>query len=88
QGFIAGLFDAMGGGGWGPVNTPILLSSKKLEPRYVIGTVSASEFFVTLSASISFIIFLGFGNINWGTVIALALGGVLSAPIAAYLVKI
>ncbi|PTF57987.1 sulfite exporter TauE/SafE family protein [Staphylococcus chromogenes] len=88
QGFIAGLLDAMGGGGWGPVNTPILLSSKKLEPRYVIGTVSASEFFVTLSASISFIIFLGFGNINWGTVIALALGGVLAAPIAAYLVKI
>ena len=88
QGFIAGLLDTLGGGGWGPVNTPVLLSSKKLAPRYVIGTVSTSEFFVTLSASISFIIFLGFSNIHWGTVIALALGGVLAAPIAAYLVKV
>lgn len=88
QGVIAGFLDAIGGGGWGPVNTPLLLSSKKIEPRYAIGTVSASEFFVTLSASVSFIIFLGFGNIHWSTVLALALGGIVAAPIAAYLVKI
>ncbi|KXA36308.1 hypothetical protein HMPREF3225_02283 [Staphylococcus lugdunensis] len=55
QGAIAGLLDAIGGGGWGPVNTPILLSSKKIQPRYAIGTVSASEFFVTLATSLSFI---------------------------------
>lgn len=88
QGAIAGFLDSIGGGGWGPVNTPLMLSSKKIEPRYAIGTVSASEFFVTLSASISFLIFLGFQNINWATVIALALGGVVAAPIAAYLVKV
>ena len=88
QGAIAGFLDAIGGGGWGPVNTPLLLSSKKMEPRYVIGTVSASEFFVTLSASLSFIIFLGMTHINWLAVIALSAGGLIAAPISAYLVKI
>ena len=88
QGAIAGFLDAIGGGGWGPVNTPLLLSSKKMEPRYVIGTVSASEFFVTLSASLSFIVFLGMTHINWLAVIALSVGGLIAAPISAYLVKI
>lgn len=59
-----------------------------MEPRYVIGTVSASEFFVTLSASLSFIIFLGMTHINWLAVIALSAGGLIAAPISAYLVKI
>ncbi|RIO62743.1 sulfite exporter TauE/SafE family protein, partial [Mammaliicoccus sciuri] len=88
QGAVAGFLDSVGGGGWGPVNTPLLLAQKKLEPRYAIGTVSASEFFVTVSASISFIIFLGWSQINWGLVIALSIGGVIAAPFAAYLVKI
>ncbi|MBI5974129.1 sulfite exporter TauE/SafE family protein [Staphylococcus canis] len=87
QGVIAGLIDAIGGGGWGPINTSILLSRKKLQPRYVIGTVSASEFLVTLSASLSFIIFLGIQHINWFAVIALAVGGAVAAPLAACLVK-
>ena len=88
QGFVAGFLDAIGGGGWGPVNTPLLLSSKKIQPRYAIGTVSASEFFVTSSAALSFIIFLGITQINWFAVIALSLGGMVAAPISAYLVKV
>ncbi|PTI70126.1 sulfite exporter TauE/SafE family protein [Staphylococcus succinus] len=88
QGAVAGFLDAVGGGGWGPVNTPLLLAQKKLEPRYAIGTVSASEFFVTLSASLGFIIFLGWGQINWGLVVSLSVGGMLAAPIAAWFVKI
>lgn len=88
QGAVAGFLDAVGGGGWGPVNTPLLLAQKKLEPRYAIGTVSASEFFVTLSASLGFIIFLGWSQINWGLVVSLSVGGMLAAPIAAWFVKI
>ncbi|GEQ06439.1 sulfite exporter TauE/SafE family protein [Staphylococcus gallinarum] len=88
QGLVAGFLDAVGGGGWGPVNTPLLLASKKLEPRYAIGTVSASEFFVTISASLGFIIFLGWDQINWALVISLSVGGMLAAPIAAWFVKI
>lgn len=88
QGLVAGFLDAVGGGGWGPVNTPLLLASKRLEPRYAIGTVSASEFFVTISASLGFIIFLGWDQINWALVISLSVGGMLAAPIAAWFVKI
>src|SRR5699024_10440676 len=88
QGAIAGFLDSIGGGGWGPVNTPLILAQRKLEPRYAIGTVSASEFFVALSASISFIIFLGWSQINLGLVISLSIGGLIAAPLAAWLVKI
>ncbi len=87
QAVVAGLLDSIGGGGWGPVNTPMLLSSKKLEPRYVVGTVSASEFFVTVASSIGFLIFLDWSSINWILVLSLSLGGVVAAPISAWLVK-
>lgn len=87
QAALAGFLDSVGGGGWGPVNTPLLLASKKLEPRYVIGTVSASEFFVTISASLGFLIFLDWSSINWLLVISLSVGGVLAAPLSAWLVK-
>src|SRR5699024_4068155 len=72
QGAVAGFLDSIGGGGCGPVNTPLILAQKKLEPRYAIGTVSASEFFVTVSASLSFIIFLGWSQINWWLVVSLS----------------
>lgn len=87
QAAVAGLLDSIGGGGWGPVNTPMLLSSKKLEPRYVVGTVSASEFFVTIASSIGFFIFLDWSSINWILVLSLSLGGIVAAPISAWLVK-
>lgn len=87
-GTIAGFFDAVGGGGWGPVNTPFLLSRKGAVPRKVVGTVDTSEFFITIAASVSFIIFLGFGQISWYWVAAFAIGGVVAAPIAAWLVRV
>jgi len=65
-----------------------MLAQKKLEPRYAIGTVSASEFFVTVSASLSFIIFLGWSQINWWLVVSLSIGGMVAAPFAAWLVKL
>src|SRR5215217_2339153 len=45
-GFVAGFLDAFGGGGWGPVATPTLLSSGRMEPRKIIGTVDTSEFVI------------------------------------------
>ncbi|WP_085993110.1 sulfite exporter TauE/SafE family protein [Oceanobacillus senegalensis] len=85
---ISGFLDSIGGGGWGPINTPLLLSKKGINPRVVIGTVSTSEFAITLSASIGFLLFLGWEAINWLWVGAFALGGVFAAPIAAWLVKV
>jgi uncharacterized membrane protein YfcA len=87
-GLVAGFLDAAGGGGWGPISTPTLLSSGRMEPRKVVGTVDTSEFVVALAASIGFLLALSFAEIPWQIVGALLLGGVVAAPIAAYIVRI
>ena len=86
-GMVGGFVDATGGGGWGPVTTPTLLADGRLAPNRVIGTVNASEFLVALAASIGFIIGLGAAGIDFGIVLALLVGGVIAAPIAAWVVR-
>lgn len=86
-GLFAGFVDATGGGGWGPVATPTLISSGRMIPRKVIGTVDTSEFLVALAASLGFLIGIGSEAINFTTVAGLLVGGVVAAPIAAYLVR-
>jgi uncharacterized membrane protein YfcA len=85
-GLVAGFVDASGGGGWGPVATPALLTAGKTAPRTVIGSVDTSEFLVALAASIGFLIGLGSAVLDPRTVGGLLLGGVLAAPLAAWLV--
>ncbi len=87
-GLVAGFLDAAGGGGWGPISTPTLLSSGRMEPRKIIGTVDTSEFVVALCASVGFLISLSFAEIPWQVVGALLAGGLVAAPIAAWLVRI
>ncbi|WP_147535351.1 sulfite exporter TauE/SafE family protein [Bacillus marasmi] len=87
-GFIAGFFDATGGGGWGPIATPVLLSKKNIETRKVIGSVDTSEFAIAVCSSLGFFISLGWSEINFVWVFALMIGGIIAAPIAAWLVKI
>ncbi len=81
-GMVAGVVDVTGGGGWGPVTTPALLLGGE-SPRKVVGSVSAAELLVALSATAGFIV--GIGEIDWRTAGALMLGGVLIAPFAAKL---
>jgi uncharacterized membrane protein YfcA len=87
-GFVAGFLDAAGGGGWGPISTPTLLSSGRMEPRKIVGTVDTSEFVVAFCASIGFLLTLSFAQIPWQVVGAVLAGGVVAAPIAAYVVRI
>ena len=87
-GFVAGFLDAFGGGGWGPVATPTLLSSGRMEPRKIIGTVDTSEFVIAVCASVGFLFGLSFTEVPWTIVGALLLGGLIAAPIAAYVVRI
>ncbi|GAB3682314.1 sulfite exporter TauE/SafE family protein [Saccharopolyspora tripterygii] len=87
-GLVAGFVDATGGGGWGPVATPTLLSTGKVEPRKVVGSVDTSEFLIAVAASLGFLFSLADQKLSWTTVGALLLGGVLAAPLAAYLVRI
>ena len=75
---VAGFVDATGGGGWGPVGTPAILASGRLEPRKTIGSIDTSEFLVAVAASLGFLVGLGSENINGGWVIALLLGGMIA----------
>jgi uncharacterized membrane protein YfcA len=86
-GLVGGTLDAIGGGGWGPVGTTSLLSSGRLSPRMVVGSVSATEFVVAVGGSLGFLTALGSAGINFGFVVALLAGGVIAAPLAAWLVK-
>ncbi|HZA79818.1 MAG TPA: sulfite exporter TauE/SafE family protein [Acidimicrobiales bacterium] len=85
-GLGAGFLDAVGGGGWGPVATPTLLTAGRVEPRLAIGSVSASELLVTLAASAGFLVGIGGEGIEAPLVLALLVGGVAAAPLAAWLV--
>ncbi|MFE9644072.1 sulfite exporter TauE/SafE family protein [Streptomyces sp. NPDC006365] len=87
-GVVAGFLDATGGGGWGPVGTPALLASGRMEPRKVIGSIDTSEFLVAVAASLGFLFSLGSQGLNWGWVAAFLLGGLIAAPIAAWLVRL
>lgn len=77
-----GFLDSFGGGGWGPLVTSTLISKGKT-PRYVIGTVSLTEFFVTFASALTFFSVIGISH--WQLIAGLILGGVLAAPIAARL---
>ena len=87
-GLFAGFVDATGGGGWGPVATPALLSGGRLEPRKVVGSVDTAEFAVSAAASLGFLIGIGVSGIHWGFALALLVGGLIAAPLAALLVRI
>ena len=84
---VAGAMDAIGGGGWGPVGTSSLLASGRIEPRKVVGSIDTAEFVVAVGASLGFLIGLGSAGIDFAWVGALLVGGVLAAPVAAYLVR-
>lgn len=82
-GVFGGFCDAIGGGGWGPVVTSTLVAKGK-HPRTTIGSVNFSEFFVTFSQSVLFVIALSFGE-YWQIIVGLLVGGAIAAPLAAWL---
>ena len=58
-----------------------------MQPRKVIGSIDTSEFAVSAAASLGFLTGLGAAGINWGFALALLAGGLVAAPLAAYLVR-
>jgi hypothetical protein len=79
-----GFFDAMGGGGWGPIVTSSLLA-RGGEPRFTVGSVNLAEFFVATAASTTF--FLTIGLQHGDIILALIAGGVIGAPFGAWICK-
>ena len=83
-GLVGGFFDAIGGGGWGPVVVSTLLSRGN-HVRFTIGSVNFAEFFVALAASLTFVLTIGLSY--WQAIVGLAIGGAVAAPTAAYACK-
>jgi uncharacterized membrane protein YfcA len=82
-GLGGGALDAAGGGGWGPVVTSSLVG-RGHNARIVIGSTNLTEFVVTVATSVTFIVTLGWSELN--AAIGLIIGGVLAAPVGGYIV--
>ncbi|TDU68016.1 hypothetical protein EI77_03133 [Prosthecobacter fusiformis] len=82
--FFGAFVDAIGGGGWGPIVGSTLMA-RGSPFRETVGTVNTVEFFVTLSASLGFLI--GIGLSHWNVILGLAAGGVVAAPLGAWVCK-
>lgn len=80
-GFLGGLLDAVGGGGWGPVVSSGLML-QGTEPRKVVGSVNSAEFFIAIAISGAFISQFGIEQMA-GATLGLLIGGVLAAPLGA-----
>lgn len=73
-------------GAWGPVVTPFLLH-RGLLPRFAIGSVNTAEVAVAFVASGSLLASIGGGGIDVGVVLAMLAGGVIAAPLAAWVIR-
>jgi hypothetical protein len=93
-GLVGGFFDAIGGGGWGPVVTSSLMGAGA-DPRKAIGTTNAAEMFVAMATSAAFLTSLlsghweteGLRGLAW-SLAGLIGGGVIAAPLAGWMTKV
>jgi uncharacterized protein len=83
--FVGGITNGMIGA-WGPVVTPFLLH-RGVRPNYAIGCVNTAEVMVAATASVSLIASIGRGGFNGGIVVAMLIGGVIAAPVAAWFIR-
>ncbi|TCV97681.1 hypothetical protein EC912_101698 [Luteibacter rhizovicinus] len=79
-GFLAGLADTIGGGGWSAINVTALIA-RGATPRIVVGTVHVAKCIVSAAASVSFLFHVGAPHL--ASVGGLIVGGMLAAPFGA-----
>jgi hypothetical protein len=80
-GLTGGFMDAVGGGGWGPIVTSNIVVQGK-SPKETVGTVNTVEFFVAFFSTGVFLFFVGIKS--WNIILALIIGGIIAAPLAAF----
>jgi uncharacterized membrane protein YfcA len=80
-GFVGGLVDVIGGGGWGPVVTSTLVL-RGIKAHIVVGSINFAKFFVAVVESATLIILLK--SPQWNIIAGLIVGGLLAAPLAAW----
>jgi uncharacterized membrane protein YfcA len=79
-GFGGGFIDAVGGGGWGSIVLSSLIAGGR-NPRFSLGTVKLSRFFIAMVSSTMFITMLN-RETRWAAVAGLIIGSALASPIA------
>jgi siroheme synthase-like protein len=79
-GLGGGFIDAVGGGGWGSIVLSTLIAGGR-HPRFSLGTVKLSRFFIALMGSLTFIYMLK--SSHWAAVAGLVVGSALASPVAA-----
>jgi uncharacterized protein len=79
-GLGGGFIDAVGGGGWGSIVLSTLIAGGR-HPRFSLGTVKLSRFFIALTSSITFFAMLN--NPHWEAIAGLVIGSAVASPIAA-----
>ncbi|UCH70292.1 MAG: sulfite exporter TauE/SafE family protein [Candidatus Bathyarchaeota archaeon] len=82
-GFVAGIIDASGGGGWGPILTPAFVATGS-NPKKAVGTVEFTEPIISFATFITFGLIIGFESFLWNIVLPILIGGIILTPIAAY----
>ena len=78
-GFGGGFIDAVGGGGWGSIVLASLIAGGR-HPRFSLGTVKLTRFFIALLGSAFFIFLLN--GVHWEPIAGLVIGSALASPIA------
>lgn len=73
-------------GAWGPVVTPYLLQTG-IPPRIVVGSVNTAEIAVALISVASLFTSMGGSGAGFGVIVAMLLGGVVAAPLSAWVVR-
>jgi len=79
-----GFVDSIGGGGWGPIVTSNLLQKGRVS-SYTVGSVNIVEFFVAMSAALTFIYFGNFSG--WQAILGLIIGGIIAYPFTSFIVS-
>jgi uncharacterized membrane protein YfcA len=86
---IAGLLGGITNGligAWGPVVTPYLLN-RSVRPRFAIGSVNTAEIAVASASAFTLIGSLGVAGIDGRALLAMLAGGVIAAPLAAWVIR-
>jgi uncharacterized membrane protein YfcA len=73
-------------GAWGPVVTPYLLN-RAVRPRIAIGSVNTAEVAVASASAFTLIGSVGIAGVDGFVLLAMLAGGVVAAPIAAWVIR-
>jgi uncharacterized membrane protein YfcA len=85
-GAVAGFLNALSGA-YGPFATSAVMLTRRARPYYAVGTVNVSEIFVAGAVILTLVSQSGTRVVPWDVAIALSVGSVLTAPLAARLCR-